>query len=104
MRAVRGIEVTEESLSVDVIDEVCRGAGHYLSSPQSLSLMNSEYYYPHTGDRQSRGDWEAAGSLDMRERARQKARHLLATHQPEPILPEVDAASRARFGILLPAG
>jgi len=104
MRAVRGIEVTDETLSIDIIDEVCRpgGEGHYLGTQQSLSLMNTEYYYPHTGDRQRRDDWEANGGLDMRERARQKARQVLKTHQPQRIPPEIDAAIRERFEILLP--
>lgn len=84
MRAVRGIEVTDETLSVDLINQVCGpdGEGHYLGTQQSLRMMNTEYYYPHTGDRQRRGDWEANGSLDMRERARQKARQILKTHKP----------------------
>lgn len=105
MRAVRGIEVTDETLSLDVIDAVCGpdGEGHYLGTPQSLELMTSEYYYPHTGDRDSREDWEAAGSMDMRERARAKARQLLAEHRPQPIAADVDAAIRQRFDILLPA-
>ncbi|MEM7345566.1 MAG: trimethylamine methyltransferase family protein [Chloroflexota bacterium] len=102
MRMVRGIEVTDEALSVDLIDEVCRGDGHYLGTQQSLSLMNTEYYYPHTGDRQRRDDWEVAGGLDMRERARQKAKEILATHKPDPIPLDVDAAIRERFEILLP--
>lgn len=103
MRAVRGIEITDETLSIDLIDEVCRGGpGHYLGTSQSLALMNTEYYYPHTGDRQRREDWEANGSLDMRERARQQARHILTTHQPNRIPAEVDAAIRRRFQILLP--
>ena len=104
MRAVRGLEVTDETLSVEVIAEVCAngGPGHYLGTSQSLALMNTEYYYPHTGDRQGRDDWEAAGSLDMRERARQKARHILRTHRPHRIPPEIDAAIRKRFEIVLP--
>jgi trimethylamine--corrinoid protein Co-methyltransferase len=102
MRAVRGIEVTDETLSVDLIDQVCRGgAGHYLGTPQSLELMNTEYYYPHTGNRQQREDWEEAGSLDMWARARQKATEILQTHRPDPIAPEVDVAIRERFEILL---
>lgn len=101
MRAVRGIEVTEETLSVEVIDQVCRGEGHYLSSPQSLQLMQTEYYYPHTSDRQRRDDWEAAGGLDMRQRARQRAQQLLQTHRPQPIPAEAEAAIRERFEILL---
>lgn len=103
MRAVRGIEVTDETLSVDVIDQVCRGGeGHYLGTAQSLALMNTEYYYPHTADRQRREDWEAAGSLDMWAKARQKARHILDTHHPQPLPPEIDAAIRQQFEILLP--
>jgi len=104
MRCVRGIEVTDETLSVDVIDQVCRGGeGHFLGTQQSLQLMNTEYYYPHTGDRQRREDWEVGGSLDMWQRARQKAREILATHRPQPLDPELDAAIRQRFEIRLPS-
>ena len=82
MRLVRGLDVTEESLSLDVIHEVCNGEGHYLGQPQTIELMNTEYHYPHTADRATRADWEAAGSLDMRERARRRAQELLRTNFP----------------------
>jgi len=101
MRMVRGIEVNEETLSLEVIARVCQGEGHYLGTQQSLELMNTEYYYPHTGDRQRREDWDAAGSLDMRERARQKAQEILATHRPVPIPAGAETAIRDRFEILL---
>jgi trimethylamine---corrinoid protein Co-methyltransferase len=101
MRMVRGIEVTDETLSLDVIAQVCQGEGHFLGTQQSLDLMHSEYYYPHTGDRQNRDDWEAQGSLDMWERARIKARQILHSHQPTPIPAQIDAAIRERFTILL---
>ncbi len=103
MRLVRGLEVTEATLSLDVIHEICTdGPGHFLGHEQTLSLMNSEYYYPHTADRSTRADWEANGSLDMRERARVQAREVLRTHYPELITPEVDAQIREQFNILLP--
>jgi trimethylamine--corrinoid protein Co-methyltransferase len=104
MRAVRGIEITEETLSVDLIDQVSgpQGEGHFLGTRQSLRLMNSEYYYPHTGDRQRREDWEAEGGLDMWERARHRAEHILKTHHPQPIPVKVDRAIRERFEIWLP--
>lgn len=104
MRAVRGIEVTDETLSVDIIDQVCRGEGHFLGTQQSLELMNSEYFYPHVSDRQRRDNWEENGSLDMRELARIRARQILSSHKPKPIPPEIDAAIRERFEILLPTG
>jgi trimethylamine--corrinoid protein Co-methyltransferase len=102
LRVVRGIEVTDKTMSVELIDQVCRGEGHYLGTQQSLSMMNSEYYYPHTGDRQRREDWELDGSMDMRERARRKAKQILGHHQPHRIPPELDTLIRDKFEILLP--
>jgi trimethylamine---corrinoid protein Co-methyltransferase len=101
MRLVRGIEVTEETLSVDVIEQVVNGDGHFLGTQQSLQLMNSEYYYPHTTDRQRREDWEEAGSLDARQRARLRAEEILQTHQPTGLDTAVDAAIRQRFEIVI---
>lgn len=102
MRMVRGIEVTDESLSVAVIDEVCKGEGHYLGHPQTLALMNSEYLYPVVMDRANRGEWERRGSQDVREAARAFARKILAENWPHVIAPETDAELRRRFNILLP--
>jgi len=108
MRLVRGLEVTDDSLSLDVIDDVCNGdpeqgsGGHYLDHPQTLALMNSEYYYPHTADRSTRDDWVAAGGLDMRERARQTALETLKRHFPEIVPATIDDQLRGEFNILLP--
>src|SRR3546814_15472943 len=35
MRMLKGIEVTEESLSLDVIDDVCKGPGHFLGQDRT---------------------------------------------------------------------
>jgi trimethylamine--corrinoid protein Co-methyltransferase len=102
MRLVCGLEVTEESLSLDVIHEVCNDEGHYLGHPQTLSIMNTEYHYPHTADRATRTDWEAAGSLDMGERARRQAREILTTFFPTVVPEAVDQRLRSEFNILLP--
>ncbi len=102
MRMVRGIEVNEETLAVDVINEVCYGDKHFLGHPQTYNLMRTEYYYPHTGDRANRDKWERAGALDMRERAKAQARELLRTQWPTHISDELDARLRVEFEILLP--
>ena len=102
MRLARGIEVTEETLSIAVIDEVCSGAGHFLGHPQTLALMNSEYLYPALFDRRGRDDWEADGGADIRAAAKARAAEILDGHWPEVIPPEVDRELRRRFDILLP--
>lgn len=102
MRLVRGIEITDDTLSVDVIHETCTdGPGHYLGHEQTIRLMNSEYYYPHTADRATRASWQAAGGLDMRERARRRALELLRTSFPAVIAPALDTVIRSEFNILL---
>lgn len=102
MRLVRGIEVTPETLSIDVIDSACRGEGHFLAEPQTLAMMNSEYFYPPVADRASREDWKEKGSLDQRDRAKAAARAILDTHYPQIIAPEIDREIRKEFNILLP--
>ena len=102
MRLVRGLDVNDETLSLDVIHDVCNGPGHYLGHPQTLDLMNSEFHYPHTADRASRDDWEEAGALDMREKARRQAQETLQTAFAEIVPDEVDRRLRAEFNIHLP--
>ena len=103
MRMLKGIEVSADSLSVAVIDEVCKGPGHFLGHAQTLALMNSEYLYPSLLDRDNRDDWELKGGRDIREAARERARKVLAEHWPEAIPPDLDAEIRRRFDIQLPA-
>ncbi len=102
MRLVRGLEVNDETLSLDVIHEAALGEGHYLGHPQTLALMHSEYVYPHTADRTNRTSWEEAGSWDMREIARHRVRQVLQSHFPTYLPPALDARIRAAFSILLP--
>ena len=102
MRTLKGIEVTEESLALDVIDQVCRGEGHFLGHPQTLALMNTEYLYPSVMNRDSRADWEEKGGRDIRETARAEAARVLSEHFPTVIDPGVDTEIRQRFPIRLP--
>lgn len=101
-RVIRGIEVTDETLSLDVIKEVALGPGHYLGHPQTLERMQSEFLYPKLADRATPGAWEQDGSKDMLERAHETAREILSAHYPDHLDPKTDAAIRAKFPILLP--
>jgi trimethylamine--corrinoid protein Co-methyltransferase len=100
-RIARGIEVTDETLSVDVVAQTVKGPGHYLGAQQTMELMETEYIYPRYADRSSPDDWKDAGSRDMWDRASERARSVLATHRPVQIDPEADALIRAQYPILL---
>lgn len=101
-RVIRGIEVTDETIGLDVIRDVVSGAGHFLGHEQTIGAMERDYYYPSLADRDSPEVWEEAGGSDMRERARSKAREILATHYPDYVSADADRRIRERFGILLP--
>ncbi len=101
MRAVRGIEVTDETLSFDVIRDTVEGSGHFLDHPQTLALMQSEFLYPQLADRGTYDDWREAGKRDAYELARAKAVAILAEHYPVYIDPAADAKIRERFPIRL---
>ena len=101
-RLLKGVEVNDETLSVEVIKNVVRGPGHYLGHPQTLSLMETEFLYPKLADRTSQDEWQDAGSTDILEAARARVRETLSTHYPTYIDPATDAKIRDRFGIHLP--
>jgi len=82
-QTVKGIEVANDSLSVEVIREVCLdGPGHFLGHAQTLARMNSEYVYPALGNRDSPDAWADAGRPDIREAARARVREILAASPP----------------------
>ncbi|WP_245444934.1 trimethylamine methyltransferase family protein [Pseudaminobacter soli (ex Li et al. 2025)] len=103
-RCVRGIEVTDEALSIDTIAEVClNGPGHYLGNEQTLKLMQTEYFYPVIGDRFSPKEWNEKGRPDIVTRAIAAKQKILAESFPRHVPRALDDKLRARFeNILLP--
>lgn len=105
LRCVRGIDVTEDSVSTETIRQVCLdGPGHYLGHKQTLSLMQTEYVYPSLGDRTSPKEWAEIGKPDLVEKAIRRKNEILEARPKRLIDPEVDAAIRSAFNIHLPTG
>jgi trimethylamine--corrinoid protein Co-methyltransferase len=100
-RLLRGIEVTDETLSYDVIKDTVFGSGHYLNHKQTLGIMQTEYLYPEVADRRTTGDWEETGKQDIYQAAHEKVKEMLADHYPEYIDREADARIREQFPIKL---
>ena len=102
MRSIRGVEVTPETIGVDVIANVSRGAGHYLGHEQTLARMKADYVYPAVADRRAPAEWEADGAEDVRARAIARTKELLASHFPSSIDADLDRRLRDRYDILIP--
>ena len=101
-RTLRGIEVSDETLAVDVIHESATGPGHFLGNAHTLDHMNTEFVYPDLMDRERTDTWEREGKTDLMARAREKSQAILGAHFPN-YFGAADAQVRADFPILLDA-
>jgi trimethylamine--corrinoid protein Co-methyltransferase len=79
-----GIEVSDETLALDVIRDVGPG-GHFLTQRHTLRHVRDAHWIPSLIDRQMRGTWERGGSKDLVQRSRERTRMILDTHTPPPL-------------------
>ena len=100
-RTVRGIEVTDETLGLDMIREAVECDGHFLGDPETRRRMRSDFVYPVVGDRETPSRWELAGARDVRDRARDRVRAAMRSHYPEHVSRDVDERIRESFDIRL---
>ena len=88
-RMMEGIRVDREHLAVEPIKRVGPG-GHFLQDKHTLDHFR-ENWQPDLTDRRTYEDWKANGAKSMVERTRDKVRHILDNHRPQPLPAEVDA-------------
>jgi trimethylamine--corrinoid protein Co-methyltransferase len=82
---IGGFAVDSESLAVDVINSVGI-SGDFISQRHTLEHMQ-DHSRPEFIDRSRMEKWQAAGARDSYQRALDKTRDILQSHQPDP-LPE----------------
>jgi trimethylamine--corrinoid protein Co-methyltransferase len=88
-RALKGINVSEDTLATKLISSVGPG-GQFLGQRHTIDHLEDEHYFPKLSDRSSRNDWEAAGAKDLREVARDEVRKILKEYQPMPLENQVE--------------
>ena len=101
LRSVRGVEMFEGAIDLDMIENVVTGEGHFLGTAQTLSLMTTEYVYPELGNRQSVNDWTESGSKTVWDRAKTRVAEIEATPAPDHLPVDIEAAIRAGLPIKL---
>ncbi len=83
---LNGIPVTGNTLAANVIREV-GPFGDFLGHEHTLAGMRTQSV-SELIDRRGRSAWETEGATDCYTRATAKARLVLETHKPEPLLEE----------------
>lgn len=88
-RMMRGIDVDEDSLALDVVHRVGIGRD-YLGQRHTMEHFRTEHFMPVVSDRYSFDSWVARGSRTLLERARQEVTRILKEHTVEPLRSEVE--------------
>jgi trimethylamine--corrinoid protein Co-methyltransferase len=84
-RVLRGIPVTDETMALDVIDEIGPG-GHYREHDHT-TRFKTELWRPKLINRQSWENWELAGSKTYQQRVRERVIEILEA-DTEPLVDE----------------
>lgn len=82
-RFMMGLDVSEETLALDVIDRV-GPHGDFLGEKHTRAHFKEDWY-PALFDRNNHDNWQAAGGKTLRQRARDRVDEILASHEPEPL-------------------
>ena len=91
VRALEGFELDEARLGAEAIARVGPG-GNFVADPHTLKFLRGERFIPSLLYRNSREAWVAEGSKTLLERARERARAILAEHEPNPLPEDVGKA------------
>ena len=77
---MRGIEVSDETIPVDLIEEVGPG-GHYLLAEHTLKYFRTETYYPRYMNRKGYLLWQSDDGKDMGQKLKERVLTVLASDE-----------------------
>jgi len=90
-RLAEGIRVTPETIALEQIHKAGPG-GQFLNQAYTLHNYRREQWQPELTNRLEWQQWQrTSGGKDMRQRANEHARKLLAEHNPHPLSPAQEA-------------
>jgi trimethylamine--corrinoid protein Co-methyltransferase len=87
-RVLEGVRVDDETLAVEVIDDVGVVPGHYLGHAHTREWWDKEDAFLAVTDHEPYSSWVTSGKPDMLSRARDKVEEILGTHRPLPLTAE----------------
>jgi trimethylamine--corrinoid protein Co-methyltransferase len=83
---IKGIEVSEDTMAVDLIDKVGPG-GNFVTEKHTMDNFR-DVWYSDLFDRSIYAKWKAAGSKEFSDRLREKTLKAME-HRTEPLSPEI---------------
>lgn len=91
-RFLEGVTVTDETLAIDLINQIGPIPGHYLGTAHTREWWQKEQYLPKSADLEAYPVWIKSGKKDALALAKERVSEILETHQPVPLTTEQEAA------------
>lgn len=88
---MREVDLSDEALGLDLINELGPG-GSFINAGHTAGRFRSELWFPSILDREYYQTWLDNGAASTEDRCRQRKEEILAKHQPEPIVDDLDRA------------
>jgi len=85
-RFVEGLDVDDESLAVDLINEVGPIPGHFLSTAHTRIWWSREQYITKSADRLTYPEWIQGGKKNSIEFAKERMEEIVTAHKVDPPL------------------
>jgi len=86
-RFVQGIEINDETLAIDLIEEVGPIPGHFLNKEHTRKWWKLEQFVPQVADRLTYPEWMKTGKKSCLDYAKERMKEILATHKPISLTP-----------------
>lgn len=86
-RFMEGIEVSDETLALDVIDNVGPG-GHFLGESHTMKNFKNEFWFPDLIDRQRYDTWTRNDGKSFGDKVKEKTRRLIENERPDVLSKE----------------
>jgi trimethylamine--corrinoid protein Co-methyltransferase len=91
-RYIEGVCVNDETLAIDLINQVGPIPGHYLSTAHTREWWQKEQYLPAVADLEAYPVWVKSGKRDTIDLAKEKMEQILEDHKPIPLSPSEEQA------------
>jgi trimethylamine--corrinoid protein Co-methyltransferase len=91
-RFLEGVTVTDDTLAIDLINQVGPIPGHYLGTSHTREWWRREQWLPQSADLEAYPVWIRSGKKDALALAKERMEEILATHKPSPLTPDQERA------------
>ena len=79
-----GTRINENTLAVEQIEKI-GPAGQFISTVHTAKNFRNEIWLSKISNRDMWDNWEKQGKKDLHEKAKEKTREILLSHEPEPL-------------------